>query len=114
MSKFTANCTFRELTCPICKRTFIKAPEHVFVQDGKTFCRWNCLCEYRHRKEEKKKKFLSQVRKKNDYGTEMRKKAVWMVVNDGMTPTQVSLELGCTDSCVSNWVRLYKRGGFEI
>ena len=42
----------KEIICPICGRTFIPAPCHVFHVDGKPYkkvCSWTCLCESRRR-----------------------------------------------------------------
>lgn len=43
---------FKELNCPICGKTFFPAAFHVYTQSEKVFCGWNCLREYRRRKEE--------------------------------------------------------------
>ena len=46
--------TFREWTCPICGKIFIPATFHVYREGDEVFCGWNCLREYRRRKEERK------------------------------------------------------------
>lgn len=39
----------RTKTCPICKKQFIPAPEHVYRQghktNGKYVCSWSCACK---------------------------------------------------------------------
>lgn len=41
------------VTCPICKKVFVPAPQHAFKIDGKFVCSWSCL---RHGAMEKEKK----------------------------------------------------------
>lgn len=47
---------FVEKKCPICGRTFIPAPMHIFRIDGKTFCRWTCYKKYQDAKVDKRRK----------------------------------------------------------
>lgn len=40
-----------ERKCANCGKIFCPAPEHVYKDDDKAFCKWSCLCEYRKHKE---------------------------------------------------------------
>lgn len=40
-------------TCPICGKTFIPAPEHVYKTGpkGRMVCSWGCVCRAREKRE---------------------------------------------------------------
>lgn len=40
-----------EFFCPMCGKRFIPAPQHVYKENGKTYCSWTC---FYHRDDNKK------------------------------------------------------------
>jgi hypothetical protein len=42
----------REEICPKCGKLFIPAPEHIFREDGRSWCKWTC---WNHRREKPKR-----------------------------------------------------------
>lgn len=58
-------------TCPICGKTFIPAPYHVYRMSGKRsarVCSWSCHleAERRHEAERKEKQRLKLMKNKNE------------------------------------------------
>lgn len=57
-----------ELFCPMCRKRFIPAAQHVYKDNGKTYCSWTC---FNHRNDNKKKtakkvKIIEQCSKDGD------------------------------------------------
>lgn len=53
-----------ERKCPICGKTFIPAPYHIYRRGSKWFCIWSCMLKYDREQEEKNKE--KQRRKKQN------------------------------------------------
>ena len=47
---------FRSCECPVCKKVFIPAPQHVFVFKKKTYCSWTCFNKVKYAPKVKEKK----------------------------------------------------------
>lgn len=41
-----------EICCPKCGKIFVPAPQHIYKDNGKTYCSWTC---YNHREQAQKK-----------------------------------------------------------
>jgi transposase-like protein len=94
-----------ERICPECGKQFVPAPEHAYVEDGKPFCRWNCICAYRKRNAKAKNSALKDGRK---YTKEFKTEAVRKVVEDGRYISELCEELGVDYSTLFRWVHSYK------
>jgi len=45
---------FAESKCPVCKKLFIPAPQHVWKVGGKKVCSYTCMRSFEKAQEEKK------------------------------------------------------------
>lgn len=59
MGKITLDKAFPEKHCKKCGKLFIPAPEHIYREGSKFYCKWSC---YLHRND-------LEVKKKDDKGT---------------------------------------------
>ena len=94
-----------EHKCPECGKTFVPASEHVYVEDGKPFCKWSCLCAYR-KKHGKNKAYTHKNGRK--YTKQQKVDAVRLIVEEGKTITDVSMKLGISYTTLFGWVHRYK------
>lgn len=94
-----------ELTCPVCGKTFVPAPEHAYKVDRKTVCSYHCLCDW-IKKNGKDKAYTQKNGRK--YTKEFKAEAVRMVVEDGKHMSEVSKELGVSYNTLFGWVQRYK------
>ncbi len=101
---------FIEKECPVCGRTFVPAPFHVYVEDNKFFCKWTCLTKYRRDREAvKKKKALTRY-----YTVEEKRKALRMILVEDKLQKDVSEELKIPTTTIGRWLGEYKAGEMEI
>ena len=99
-----------EITCPVCGRTFIPAPQHVYCEDYMTFCKWTCLTKYRRDKQAaKKNKALTRY-----YTLEEKRKALRMVLVEDKIQKDVSEELKIPTDTIQRWLAAYKAGEIDI
>lgn len=47
----------KEKVCATCGKTFIPAPQHIFVKNHKWYCKWTC---YNHRNDKKPEKLKGE------------------------------------------------------
>lgn len=45
-----------EKKCPICGKTFVPAPFHVYKANGRLVCTWSCVCQYEREKKATRKR----------------------------------------------------------
>ena len=70
-----------ERICPICGKNFVKAPQHVYVDDGIVVCKWSCLCELRRRKAAKR----AGTPRRRPLDEKLKAEIIDMVINKGHT-----------------------------
>ena len=100
--------SLKERECPVCGKIFVPAPQHVFVEDDKVFCKWTCLCAYRkQRKSEKPKK---KDARRRTYTPEQKAEAIRMTIEEGKTQKEIAEELGVNYLSVRSWVNAYRKG----
>lgn len=108
--KYLGSKSIIEKECPVCGRTFVPAPFHVYVEDNKYFCKWTCLTRYRRDREAaKKKKALTRY-----YTVEEKRKALRMVLKGDKLQREVSEELKIPTATIGRWLGEYKAGEIDI
>jgi len=103
-----------ERKCPVCGKIFVPAPEHVYIEDQKGFCKWTCLCEYRRRKEEAKEKRRTTHKHRRRYIKELKADVMRMIIEEHKTQKEVADEFGLRYLTVNSWVQAYREGRMKL
>ena len=103
-----------ERKCPVCGKIFVPAPEHVYIEDQKGFCKWSCLCEYRKRKEAAKEKRRATHKHRRRFTREQREEILRMIIDDHKTQKEVSEELGIRYMTIASWMQAYREGRLKL
>lgn len=56
-----------ERKCPVCGKTFIPAPYHIYRYESKIYCGWNCHVSARKEREQKEIKEREEKLNENFY-----------------------------------------------
>lgn len=97
-------------TCPVCNKEFMPAPFHAYTEDGKTFCKWTCLCKYRRNKETKKEENRKNLKHRRRYTRELRTEAMRMIIEEHKTQKEVADKFGLKYSTVNHWTQEHREG----
>ena len=100
--------------CPVCGKEFMPAPYHVYAEDGRTFCKWSCLCEYRRRKETKKQERQKTLKHRRRYSREQRAEVMRMIIEEHKTQKEVADEFGLKYLTVNSWIEAYREGRLKL
>lgn len=103
-----------ERKCPVCGKIFVPAPEHVYIEDQKGFCKWSCLCEYRRRKEEAKEKRRTTHKHRRRYTKELKAEVMRMITEKRKTTKDVAAEFGLNYHTVNSWAQAYREGRMKL
>lgn len=103
-----------ERKCANCGKIFCPAPEHVYKDDDKAFCKWSCLCEYRKHKEEAKEKRRVTNKRRRRYTRELRAEVIRMVADEHKTQKEVAEEFGLKYLTVNSWMKAYREGRLKL
>lgn len=100
-----------EITCPVCGRSFIPAPQHVYCEDNMTFCKWTCLTKYRRDKEKERRDRALTTR---HYTADEKRQAIRLMVNEKKTQREVWEMLHIYQSTLGKWMAEYRAGEIDI
>ena len=100
-----------ERTCPVCGKTFVPAPHHVYEESNMLFCKWTCLTKYRREKEKATKDRALDSR---HYTADEKRQAVRLMVNEKKSQHEVSRILHIPQYTLGRWLAAYKGGEIDI
>lgn len=95
--------SLKERECPTCGKIFVPAPEHVFVEGDKVFCKWTCLCDYRKKKKLNDKERRNSCKHKRRYTREQRDEILRMLFDEGKTIRYLSTKYDIAYTTILHW-----------
>ena len=103
-----------ERKCPVCGKIFVPAPEHVYIEDKKGFCKWSCLCDYRKKKEATKEKRRAAYKHRRKHTQEQRIEAIRKCLEERKDERVVAAELGINYLTVRSWMQAHREGVLKL